>query len=239
MRTVGDLAALGETTLVAAVGDARGRHLHALAHNIDDRAVEPDHAVKSIGHEETFAVDHQDREVLTREVVRLADRTAGRLRAAKQRGRTVQLKIRYADFRTITRSRTLPAPTDLASEIADHGAGLARRGRGGRRDPAARCVDAAARAAVDGPGDQTALDFGDRSDDRPAIRRGRRPMTKVSGGVPIAEPRSSSRSTTCGSGTATTAWFRLELWLLRPRTSVHRPTCGCAVGDQPASDQAN
>ena len=118
VRTVGDLADLGEDTLVAALGEARGRHLHALAHNVDDRAVEPERAVKSIGHEETFPVDHTDPEVLRREVARLADRTAARLRASGHRGRTVQLKVRYADFRTITRSRTLPAPTDLAADIA-------------------------------------------------------------------------------------------------------------------------
>jgi DNA polymerase-4 len=118
VRTVGDLAALDESTLVAALGAARGRHLHALAHNIDERAVEPERAVKSVGHEETFAVDHTDPEVLRREVARLADRTASRLRAAGHRGRTVQLKVRFADFRTITRSKTLPAPTDLALDIA-------------------------------------------------------------------------------------------------------------------------
>ncbi|MFA5885622.1 MAG: DNA polymerase IV [Acidimicrobiia bacterium] len=118
VRTVGELAALGEDTLVAALGDARGRHLHALAHNVDERVVEPERTVKSIGHEETFPVDHTDPEVLRREVARLADRTAARLRAAGHRGRTVQLKVRFADFRTITRSRTLPAPTDLAADIA-------------------------------------------------------------------------------------------------------------------------
>ena len=117
VRTVGDLAALGEDTIVAALGDARGRHLHGLAHNRDDRAVEPERAVKSVGHEETFPVDHTDRAVLQREVVRLAGKAATRLRAGGHRGRTVQLKVRYADFRTITRSRTLRIPTDLAAEI--------------------------------------------------------------------------------------------------------------------------
>jgi DNA polymerase-4 len=118
LRTVGDLAEFGEDALVAAIGDAHGRHLHALAHNDDPRAVEPERALKSVGHEETFAVDHTDRDLLTREVVRLADRTATRLRANGLRGRTVQLKVRFADFRTITRSRTLTAATDLAADIA-------------------------------------------------------------------------------------------------------------------------
>ena len=70
-----------------------------------------------VGLEETFPVDHTDRAVLQREVVRLAEKTATRLRAGGHRGRTVQLKVRYADFRTITRSRTLRIPTDLAAEI--------------------------------------------------------------------------------------------------------------------------
>lgn len=117
VRTVGELAALGEATLVAALGDARGRHLHALAHNADARAVEPARSAKSVGHEETFPIDHTDGEVLRREVLRLADRTASRLRGSGRRGRTVQLKVRFADFRTITRSRTLARPTDLAADI--------------------------------------------------------------------------------------------------------------------------
>jgi DNA polymerase-4 len=118
LRTVGDLAGFGEDALVAALGDAHGRHLHALAHNDDSRAVEPERVLKSVGHEETFPVDHTDREVLAREVVRLADRTATRLRANGLRGRTVQLKVRFADFRTITRSRTLSTATDLAADVS-------------------------------------------------------------------------------------------------------------------------
>jgi DNA polymerase-4 len=118
LRTVGDLAGFGEDALVAALGDAHGRHLHALAHNDDPRAVEPERVLKSVGHEETFPVDHTDREVLAREVVRLADRTATRLRANGLRGRTVQLKVRFADFRTITRSRTLSTATDLAADVS-------------------------------------------------------------------------------------------------------------------------
>jgi len=117
VRTVGDLAALGEPALVAALGESHGRHLHALAHNVDERAVEPQRALKSVGHEETFPVDHRDRAVLGRELVRLADRTGTRLRATGLRARTVQLKVRFADFSTITRSRTLGRATDSTAEI--------------------------------------------------------------------------------------------------------------------------
>jgi DNA polymerase IV len=117
VQTVGDLAALPEATVVSALGTAHGRHLHALAWNRDDRAVETSRAVKSIGHEETFAHDLVDRALLEHEIVRLADRVAARLRDAARVARTVQLKLRYADFRTITRSRTFAEPTDLAADL--------------------------------------------------------------------------------------------------------------------------
>jgi DNA polymerase-4 len=118
VRTVGDLAAQPEGTLVSTLGDAQGHHLHSLAWNRDDRPVEPDHEVKSIGHEETFPVDVYDREQLGHEITRLADKVGARLRAAGKASRTVQLKARYADFRTVTRSRTLETPTDVGAELA-------------------------------------------------------------------------------------------------------------------------
>jgi DNA polymerase IV len=118
VRTIGDLAAVPEASLMSALGSAHGQHLHALAWNRDERGVDPEQQAKSIGHEETFATDVVERTILEREVVRLADRVASRLRSARAAARTVQLKIRYGDFRTITRSRTLADPTDLASELA-------------------------------------------------------------------------------------------------------------------------
>src|SRR5205085_869940 len=78
--TGGDLAAVPEPTLVHALGRAHGRQLHQLAQGVDDRPVEPDRAVKSIGHEQTFARDIYDRDELGREVVRMADAVALRLR---------------------------------------------------------------------------------------------------------------------------------------------------------------
>jgi DNA polymerase-4 len=117
VHTVGDLARIPENVLVSALGRAQGRHLHALAWNRDDRAVEPEHVLKSVGHEETFATDVVDRADLEQHVLRMADRVGARLRAGARLGRTVQLKIRFGDFRTITRSRTLAAPTDVAREI--------------------------------------------------------------------------------------------------------------------------
>jgi DNA polymerase IV len=118
VRTIGDVAALPEDTLVHSLGDAHGRHLHALAWNRDDRPVEPEQTVKSVGHEETFPTDITDRETLAREVLRMSERVAERLRDGRRAGRTVQLKLRYKSFRTITRSRTIPEPTNLAADIA-------------------------------------------------------------------------------------------------------------------------
>jgi DNA polymerase-4 len=117
VRTVADLADLPEANLVAALGRSHGRHLHALANGRDARVVEPDRKVKSIGHEETFARDHHRRGTLERELAGFADSVAGRLRAAGVVGRTVQIKVRFGDFRTITRSTTLAVPVDDAPAL--------------------------------------------------------------------------------------------------------------------------
>jgi DNA polymerase-4 len=118
VRTVGDLARASEESLVRAVGAVAGRHLHALAHNRDDRPVEPARETKSVSSEETFALDIDDRDELVREVRRQADRVATRLRRGGWVARTVTLKLRFPDFRTITRSSTLPEPTDAAADLS-------------------------------------------------------------------------------------------------------------------------
>ena len=117
VKTVGDLAALPEATLTRNLGPAAGSHLYALAWNRDPRGVEPRRVAKSIGHEETFAVDRTDRRILEQDVIRMADLVAQRLREHTLVARTVQLKIRYHDFATITRSHTVGEPTDLAAVI--------------------------------------------------------------------------------------------------------------------------
>jgi DNA polymerase-4 len=121
VRTVGDLAELPEATVVGALGRAAGAHLHALANGIDPRPVVPDQQVKSISHEETYATDRHTHEALSVEVVRLADAVGARLRAAGLTGRTVTIKVRFADFRTISRSTTLDAPTDSGHRLAQVG----------------------------------------------------------------------------------------------------------------------
>lgn len=118
VRTVGDIADLPEDTLVTTLGSAHGRHLAQLARGIDPRPVEHDQQLKSVGHEETFAHDHHEHQSLTREAVRMSDGVAWRLRRAGLAGRTVTLKVRFADFQTITRSSTLQATVDDGPAVA-------------------------------------------------------------------------------------------------------------------------
>jgi DNA polymerase-4 len=117
LRTVGDLAAAPIGMLRSAVGEAAATHLHALASGRDDRGVVPTHVEKSISAETTFDVDIDDPAVLRRTLLALANRVAGRLRSAGVASRTVAIKVRLSDFRTLNRSRTLGSPTDVAREI--------------------------------------------------------------------------------------------------------------------------
>ncbi|KQQ89497.1 DNA polymerase IV [Arthrobacter sp. Leaf137] len=116
IRTVADVAATPVSTLRRMLG-AGGEHVHRLSWGIDPRPVTPVRLEKSIGAEETFAVDTSDDALLHRELLRLSHRTAGRLRSSGMVARTVALKLRFADFSTITRSRTLQAPVDSAQLI--------------------------------------------------------------------------------------------------------------------------
>jgi DNA polymerase-4 len=118
VKTVADLAAKSLTDLVALAGKAHGAGLYSLARAEDDRAVVPDRGVKSVSHEETFERDLTDLDVLGREIDSMAARVGERLRAAAFSGRTVTLKLRRYDFTTLTRSQTLPQPTDDPRQIA-------------------------------------------------------------------------------------------------------------------------
>ncbi|MDP9497039.1 MAG: DNA polymerase IV [Actinomycetota bacterium] len=117
LRTVGDIAHTPVATLQRALGTATGGHLAALAWGRDPRRVVPVEPDKSIGAEETFATDVDDPAVIARELLRLSERTAARLRAGRHVGRTVSIKVRFADFTTITRSRTLPEGTDVGRTV--------------------------------------------------------------------------------------------------------------------------
>jgi DNA polymerase-4 len=117
LSTVRDLAEAPTGLLRSALGEAAAAHLHELAWGRDPRPVVPQHVEKSIGAETTFDVDVADPDVIRRALLGLAGKTAGRLRRAGTAGRTVVLKVRLADFRTLNRSRTLPVPTDVTQEI--------------------------------------------------------------------------------------------------------------------------
>ncbi len=99
------------------IGDVRIIHFSKLAQGIDDRKVIPDREAKSISHETTFPVDIADDMVLRATLQELVEQVAWRVRHHDRRGRTVQLKVLFSDFRTITREATLSEATDIIGEI--------------------------------------------------------------------------------------------------------------------------
>lgn len=116
IRTVADVAATPLTSLKKILG-ASGEHVYRLSMGLDPRPVTPIRVEKSIGSEETFAIDTPDDALLHRELLRLSHRTASRLRSAGMLARTIALKLRYADFSTISRSKTVQTPVDSAQLI--------------------------------------------------------------------------------------------------------------------------
>ena len=124
LRTIGDIAHTPVATLQRALGAAVGAHLSALSWGRDERGVVAHEPDKSIGAEETFSRDVDDPDVVLRELLRLSERTAARLRATGAVGRTVSIKVRFADFTTITRAKTLREPTDVARVVYETARGL-------------------------------------------------------------------------------------------------------------------
>ena len=115
LKRIGDVADADREHLERELGSI-GPWLHDRANGIDDRAVEPDRAAKSIGAEETFEEDLQGEE-LWPFLHQQALRVAARLRQAGVRARSVHLKVKFADFRIVTRQETLPQPTDDGAQI--------------------------------------------------------------------------------------------------------------------------
>ena len=109
--TVGQVAALAETALVAMLGPAAGRQLHALAHNRDRRRVQPGRRRGSIGSQSALGRKPRSYAELDATLVGLVDRVTGRMRRAGRAGRTVVLRLRFDDFSRATRSHTLPRAT--------------------------------------------------------------------------------------------------------------------------------
>jgi len=117
LHTVADIAHTPVDTLRRALGDNAGSALYALAWGRDTRSVVPTHRERSIGADETFPFDVDDPAYIHRELLKLSNRTAARVRAAGMVGRTISIKVRFSDFTTITRSRTLRDPTDVSRDI--------------------------------------------------------------------------------------------------------------------------
>lgn len=149
LRTVGDVGAMPRRTLERALGEAVGRHLYDLARGIDEREVTPHEPARSVGSEETFSRDLDHGDEILREILRLSDRTAGRLRRQGLCGRTVTLKVRWANFSTITRSRTLEHHVDSGAEIYEVARDLFKRLGGDR--PRVRLLGVTMSGLASGP----------------------------------------------------------------------------------------
>jgi DNA polymerase-4 len=117
IRTVADLAETPRDTLVHALGPAAAVHLHELSHGVDTRQVEVGEVEKSISSDHTLGEDLREATDVHRELLRVATDVGRRLRERGFQARTAGIKIRFADFRTITRVRTLPEPTDSTAEL--------------------------------------------------------------------------------------------------------------------------
>ncbi|MFB3738712.1 MAG: DNA polymerase IV [Candidatus Velamenicoccus archaeovorus] len=174
VRTVGDLGRIPPAVLGRLLGDQHAADLLALARGIDEREVVPYEPPKSISHEETFDVDLDDEGDLLREALALCHEVAARLREDGYRTRTVLLKVRLANFTTLTRSRTLPAATDVGADLFQVVSELYRALPGaGRR---VRLLGVAATGLVPASAEQLALLRGERWGDveRAMDRIGRR-----------------------------------------------------------------
>jgi len=111
IETVGEVAGLSEGNLVALLGPALGRHLHALAHNRDPRPVKRGRRRRSMGAQRAFRPSSLTLGAIDPTLIGLVDRVTRRMRAAGRTGRTVVLRLRFGDFSRATRSQTLPRPT--------------------------------------------------------------------------------------------------------------------------------
>lgn len=117
LKTVLQIAQTPIKTLKTALGESLGEHLHQLAWGKDERNVEIWEVEKSIGSEETFSHDLDETEEILREILRLSEKVGSRLRAAELLTKTIVIKVRFSNFSTITRSKTLTYPIDSKREI--------------------------------------------------------------------------------------------------------------------------
>jgi nucleotidyltransferase/DNA polymerase involved in DNA repair len=116
IKTIGDLATYSKEVLEQKLGKM-GAHFYRLAHGIDDRKVEPGTPIKSISNEHTYLIDADDRVEINKTLLYLSRKVGFRLRDKNLKGKTIHLKLRYSDFKTLTRNKTLDHYTDLTDEI--------------------------------------------------------------------------------------------------------------------------
>jgi DNA polymerase-4 len=155
IRTVGELAGTPAAILERVLGEGQAKGLLDLADGRDDRMVVPFEAPKSVSHEETYPQDLDLEADISREILALSHRVATRLRSEGYRARTVTLKLRLPSFSTLTRSRTLPAATDVGAEIFAVARELFLRLPAGRRR--FRLIGVAATGLVAAGAEQLAL----------------------------------------------------------------------------------
>lgn len=117
LRTVADIANTPRQTLIRALGEAAGASLYELSWGRDYRDVEPVEIDKSISAAETFDTDIEDQEIILREFLRLTEKATHRMREKDFSARTISIKVRFADFKTISRSKTLPLPISATHEV--------------------------------------------------------------------------------------------------------------------------
>jgi DNA polymerase-4 len=118
IRTIGELRRLDMDALRMLFGNSAD-HYWSLSRGLDARKVTPDREAKSISSESTFAEDIDDREALASYLVHLVESASRRLRNHQLQGRGIELKVRYSDFQSITRSAMLPMATDVTSEFLE------------------------------------------------------------------------------------------------------------------------
>ena len=116
VRTIGQLRRLTEDELIQRFGNS-GARFFRLSRGMDDRPVVPDREAKSISQEHTFGIDVEDPDQIRRMLLSQVDQVSWRLRKHGFKARSVTVKIRFGDFETVTRSHTLPSPTDTTETI--------------------------------------------------------------------------------------------------------------------------
>ncbi len=117
LRTVADIANTPRQTLIRALGEAAGASLYELSWGRDYRDVEPEEVDKSISAAETFDTDTEDQEIVLRELLRLTEKATYRMREKDFSARTISIKVRFADFKTISRSKTVPLAISATHEV--------------------------------------------------------------------------------------------------------------------------